>query len=190
MFQPDNARPHVAYIRSFYSITSFCTWTSTVECFNLTMPDHMLPMLWVSAVNNVWTLPWPARSPVLNPIEHPWDALDQRVYWRNPSSQTLPLLLMALHYEWQNIPHTAMHCGCKAVIAAHSGCNRFWHFADTCHTYVCVHVSRGFPEILFLMCTWSCIMSTSFVINFENQCHFSFFEEYIYLFYLFNNKTF
>uniref|UniRef100_A0AAZ3R4Y1 Tc1-like transposase DDE domain-containing protein n=1 Tax=Oncorhynchus tshawytscha TaxID=74940 RepID=A0AAZ3R4Y1_ONCTS len=50
MFQHDNAQPHVARI---------CT--QFLEA------------------GNVPVLPWPAYSPDISPIEHVWDALDQRV---------------------------------------------------------------------------------------------------------------
>ena len=46
MFQPDNARPHVASV-----------WTQFLE-------DENVPVL-----------PWPAYSPDMSPIEHAWDAL-------------------------------------------------------------------------------------------------------------------
>lgn len=47
-------------------------------------------------------LPWPARSPDLNPIEHLWDALDRRVRQRQP--QTLRQLRAILVQEWNLIP--------------------------------------------------------------------------------------
>lgn len=47
-------------------------------------------------------LPWPSRSPDLNPIEHIWDMLGRRVCQRN--IETLPELRRALLEEWENIP--------------------------------------------------------------------------------------
>jgi transposase len=34
--------------------------------------------------NNINVLPWPSKSPHLNPIEHIWDQLDKRVRQRQP----------------------------------------------------------------------------------------------------------
>lgn len=95
-FQHDNARPHVARV--------------CVEFLDQ---------------NNVITLPWPARSPDLSPIEHLWDELDRRVRLRQPPPQTLRQLFLALVEEWQNIPEArirnliaSMGRRCNAVIAA------------------------------------------------------------------------
>lgn len=103
LFQHDNARPHVARV-----------------C------QEFLQR------NQVNTLPWPARSPDLSPIEHLWDDLDRRVRRRNPPPQTLPQLLVALQQEWQNIPQrvvqrliASMRRRCQAVIAARGGHNRY-----------------------------------------------------------------
>ena len=103
MFQHDNARPHVARVNQEF------------------LQRHNVP-----------TLPWPARSPDLNPIEHLWDALDQRVRRRHPPPQTLPELLAALQNEWQNIPQrvvdrliASMRRRCQAVIRARGGHNRY-----------------------------------------------------------------
>ena len=73
----------------------------------MTVPDHTLHVL-VEFLqhHNVRTLLWPARSPDLNPIEHLWDILNQRVHrkYTYTPPQTLPKLLTVLQHEWQNIP--------------------------------------------------------------------------------------
>ena len=49
-------------------------------------------------------LPWPSKSPDLNPIEHLWDDLDRRVRQRKPQPESLHQLMNALQDEWNNIP--------------------------------------------------------------------------------------
>lgn len=49
-------------------------------------------------------LPWPARNPDLNPIEHVWDNLKRRVRARVPVPNTMQELRTALQEEWHNIP--------------------------------------------------------------------------------------
>ena len=75
VFQHDNARPHTA--------------CATVDFL---------------ASHNVTVLPWPSKSPDLNPIEHLWDQLDKHVRMRQPAPQTLLQLQQALQEEWQRIP--------------------------------------------------------------------------------------
>ncbi len=72
LFQQDNARCHTARIS-----------TTLLE------------------QNNIETLPWPALSPDLSPIEHLWDTLDRRVRRRQPV--TLNQLRDVLRQEWTTI---------------------------------------------------------------------------------------
>ncbi|GFV67945.1 transposable element Tcb2 transposase [Trichonephila clavipes] len=47
---------------------------------------------------------WLAYSPDLNPIEHVWDMLGERIAVRQPSPICLPELRRALFDQWCNIP--------------------------------------------------------------------------------------
>ncbi len=74
MLQHDNARPHVARI---------CKQFLEAE--------------------NIPVLAWPAYSPDMSPIEHVWDALDQRIRQRFPVPANIQQLLTAIEEEWTNI---------------------------------------------------------------------------------------
>jgi hypothetical protein len=54
--------------------------------------------------NNVPEMDWPAQSPDLNPIEHPWDELERRPHSRPQQSTSLTALATALEGEWDAIP--------------------------------------------------------------------------------------
>lgn len=102
-FQQDNARPHTARI---------CTAFITQE--------------------NIPTLPWPAFSPDLSPIEHLWDVLDRRIRNREPQPGNIPQLLQALQEEWEAIPQNqirrlvnSMRRRIAAVIQARGGHTRY-----------------------------------------------------------------
>lgn len=82
--------------------------------------------------NAIETLPWPARSPDLNPIEHLWDILGRRVRARDPPVQNLQELTHALHDEWQQIPQqrirrlvTSMRRRVENVIHVRGGYTRY-----------------------------------------------------------------
>ncbi|GFY01990.1 transposable element Tc3 transposase [Trichonephila clavipes] len=49
-------------------------------------------------------LVWPARSPVLNPIENVWDALGRQVAGRNYPPTNKNSLILALTEEWDKLP--------------------------------------------------------------------------------------
>ncbi|KFM59984.1 Transposable element Tc3 transposase, partial [Stegodyphus mimosarum] len=75
VFMDDNARPHRANIVS--------------ECLQS---------------EDITRMDWPAFSPDLNPVEHVWDMLGQRVAARQPPPTCLPELRRALLFECCNIP--------------------------------------------------------------------------------------
>jgi transposase len=49
------------------------------------------------------SVPWPAMSPDLNPIEHIWDMLGHHIQAREPPVQNIRQLEAALHQEWQQL---------------------------------------------------------------------------------------
>uniref|UniRef100_A0A8L0DW83 Tc1-like transposase DDE domain-containing protein n=1 Tax=Oncorhynchus mykiss TaxID=8022 RepID=A0A8L0DW83_ONCMY len=74
---------------------------------------------------NVSLLPWPAKSPNLNPIEHVWDLLDRRVKARAIPLRNVREFVGALVEEWGNISQQelanlvqSMRRRCTAVLNA------------------------------------------------------------------------
>jgi transposase len=102
-FQQDNARPH----------------TSRVSRDFLTQ-------------NNIRVLPWPSKSPDLNPIEHLWDVLGRRVRSRDAPPQTVDAMFEALQEEWRAIPRAEIRKliqsvprRCEEVIRKQGGHTRY-----------------------------------------------------------------
>lgn len=99
IFQQDNARPHVAQLTARFL-----------------------------AQHNVETIPWPAMSPDMNPIEHLWDELDRRIRSRNVAPTNVRQLFVALQEEWETIPQqhiqrlvSSMSRRCRSMIVARGG---------------------------------------------------------------------
>ena len=49
-------------------------------------------------------LPWPHRSPDLNPIDNVWDMMGRRLFNLHHPSQTLAQLIHEVHVAWNEIP--------------------------------------------------------------------------------------
>ena len=103
LFQQDNATPHRARVTMDYL-----------------------------EQNNINVLPWPSKSPDLNPIEHLWNQLDKRVRQRQPPPQTLDQLRQMLQQEWRTIPRNnvrnlieSMPRRGRTVLAARGGHTRY-----------------------------------------------------------------
>jgi transposase len=45
----------------------------------------------------VQTIPWPAMSPDMNPIEHAWDFIGRKINQRNPKCQNIDELRTAIN---------------------------------------------------------------------------------------------
>ena len=56
----------------------------------------------------VQTIPWPAMSPDMIPIEYVWDFIGRKINQRNPKCQNIDELITAILQEWQQFtPITA-----------------------------------------------------------------------------------
>jgi hypothetical protein len=79
----------------------------------------------------VTSVPWPAMSLDLNPIEHIWDMLGRRILAREPPVQNIRQMEAALHREWQQLSQQdirrltgGMRRRIEAVIQARGGYTR------------------------------------------------------------------
>ena len=102
-FMQDNATPHTAL-------------AVTAHLANLGIP----------------VLPWPAKSPDLNPIEHLWDELERKLRDRPVLPRNLAELRIALTEEWNAIPMArivrlvnSMRGRCQAIENARGGHTRY-----------------------------------------------------------------
>ena len=55
------------------------------------------------SINNIMTLPWPAQSPDLNPIERVWDAIKDAIAKRPIPPSNQAQLKQAILEEWSNL---------------------------------------------------------------------------------------
>uniref|UniRef100_A0AAZ3RIT9 Tc1-like transposase DDE domain-containing protein n=1 Tax=Oncorhynchus tshawytscha TaxID=74940 RepID=A0AAZ3RIT9_ONCTS len=79
---------------------------------------------------NVSVLPWPAKSPELNAIEHVWDLLNRRVRARAIPPRNVRELAGAFVEEWGNIPQQELanlvqSMRCTVVLNAAGGHTRY-----------------------------------------------------------------
>ena len=103
VFQHDNARPHTAIAtRDFLQYS------------------------------NINTMPWPALSPDLNPIEHLWDEIQRRLNEVRPRPTTVAELSADFLRVWAQIPMAfinrlvhSMYRRCVAVVISHGGHTRY-----------------------------------------------------------------
>ncbi len=77
-------------------------------------------------------LPWPSRSPDLNPIEHVWDSITRRINSRPNIAESLHQLEVWVREEWRQLPQPdidalidSMPRRVRAVIIARGGSTQY-----------------------------------------------------------------
>lgn len=87
----------------------------------------------------VTSLPWPAMSLNMNPIEHAWDMLGRRVQAVAPPAQNLHQLEAASRRELRQLPQQHIWCltgGMRrriaAIMQACAGFTRYWTLNHAC----------------------------------------------------------
>jgi hypothetical protein len=102
-FQEDNARPHKAQVAATFR-----------------------------EQNGFFTLPWPAQSPDLNPIENLWAVVKNRLSKRRKKPSNVPQLERMVQKVWKAIPKSmienlvdSMPDRVNAVIAAEGGPTKY-----------------------------------------------------------------
>lgn len=100
-----------------------CSKTMTVRTLHVTQTTPQQ--------NNIDTLDWSARSPVLSPIKHVSNILGRRLRRRHNVNNVAELAL-ALQHEWKQIKIEAvrnlirsMRCCCMAVTAGNGGHSKY-----------------------------------------------------------------
>ena len=89
--------------------------------------------------NHIRTLPWPALSPDLNPIEHLWDELGRRVHRRVNHPEYIDQFQRALTDEWNNI----LQAFVMRLVSSCYQCKRRTHTLLNCYL--------RFNGVLFLL---------------------------------------
>lgn len=96
-------------------------------------PAHRAaPVIQFFADRGIRTIPWPSRSPDLNPIEHVWDYIGRKVNSREAVAENLQQLEAWILDEWNHIPQDfidnlidSLPRRTAAVISANGGHTRY-----------------------------------------------------------------
>ncbi|GFY25695.1 transposable element Tcb2 transposase [Trichonephila clavipes] len=94
------------------------------------------------------TLPWPAHSPDLSPVEH----VGNQLKWQRPSCHSVHYLELAVQDLWAHLPENNIRClmntmpdHVAACIAAGGGPTRYW----SCPVFVSLHTLYSFNCLVF-----------------------------------------
>ncbi|GFU10106.1 transposable element Tcb2 transposase [Trichonephila clavipes] len=105
-------------------------------------------MITVYGLGGALTLPWPARSPDLSPVEHVWDQLKRQM----PSCHSVHDLELAVQDLWVHLPQDNIRClinsmpdRVAACIAAGGGPTR----CGSCPVFVSLHTLYSFNCLVF-----------------------------------------